>query len=187
MKKIPTLFVREFLPGHKVKITGQVTPGCEWVLAGEGVATRKMDGICTMIQGGKLFKRYDAKNGKPVPKNAIPCQPEADPVTGHLPCWMPVSEVDPADKWFVAAFRAAGPIEDGTYELCGPHFHRNPEKLDRETFFRHGDIVLNDVPRDFEGLRAYLKDHDLEGIVFHRGNGEMCKIKKSDFGFLWGR
>lgn len=39
MKKIPTLFVREFFPCHKVKITDQVTPGCEWVLAGEGVAT----------------------------------------------------------------------------------------------------------------------------------------------------
>ena len=100
---------------------------------------------------------------------------------------MPVSETDPADKWFVAAFQAAGSMEDGTYELCGPHFHRNPEKLEREIFFRHGDIVLNDVPRDFEGLRAYLKNHDLEGIVFHRGNGEMCKIKKSDFGFPWGQ
>lgn len=59
--------------------------------------------------------------------------------------------------------------------------------LERETFFRHGDIVLNDVPRNFEGLRANLKNHDLEGIVFHRGNGEMCKIKKSDFGFPWGQ
>ncbi len=187
MKKIPTLFVREFLPGHKVKVTDQVTPGCEWALAGEGVATRKMDGTCTMVQGGKLFKRYDAKNGKPIPENAIPCQPKADPVTGHLPCWMPVSETDPADKWFVAAFKAAGSMEAGTYELCGPHFQRNPEKLEQETFFRHGGIVLDDVPRDFEGLRAYLKDHDMEGIAFHRGNGDMCKIKKSDFGFTWGQ
>lgn len=44
MRKIPTLFVREFLPNHKILITDQVTPGCEWVLAGEGVATRKLDG-----------------------------------------------------------------------------------------------------------------------------------------------
>lgn len=97
MKKIPTLFEREFFPCHKVKITDRVTPGCEWVLAGEGVATRKLDGTCTMVKDGKLFKRYDAKNGKPVPANAIPCQPEADPVTGHLPCWMPISDTDPAD------------------------------------------------------------------------------------------
>lgn len=67
MKKIPTLFVREFFPCHKVKITDQVTPGCEWALAGEGVATRKMDGTCTMVQGGKLFKRYDAGAGDLLP------------------------------------------------------------------------------------------------------------------------
>ena len=47
MRKIPTLFVREFLPNHKIIITDQVAPGCEWVLAGEGVATRKLDGTCT--------------------------------------------------------------------------------------------------------------------------------------------
>lgn len=109
MKKIPTLFVREFLPHRQIRITNQITPGCEWVLNGEGVATRKLDGTCTMVQDGRLYKRYDAKNGKPIPPNAVPCQPEADPITGHLPCWVPVSEDDPADKWFVAAFQAAGP------------------------------------------------------------------------------
>lgn len=109
MRKIPTLFVREFLPNHKILITDQVTPGCEWVLAGEGVATRKLDGTCTLVQDGRLYKRYDAKNGKPIPPNAVPCQPEADPITGHLPCWMPVSETDPGDKWFVATFWTTTP------------------------------------------------------------------------------
>lgn len=187
MRKIPTLFVREFLPNHKILITDQVTPGCEWVLAGEGVATRKLDGTCTLVQDGRLNKRYDAKNGKPIPPNAVPCQPEADPITGHLPCWMPVSETDPGDKWFVATFKSVGPLADGTYELCGPHFNSNREKLDHDAFFRHGDIVLEGVPRDFNGIRAYLEMHNIEGIVFHRGNGEMCKIKRSDFGFRWGQ
>lgn len=41
MKKIPTLFHRIF-DGHKKKeIADQVTPGLEWVLAGEGIATVK--------------------------------------------------------------------------------------------------------------------------------------------------
>lgn len=87
----------------------------------------------------------------------------------------------------MAAFQAAGPLADGTYELCGPHFNRNPEHLEQDTFLPHGNIILSDVPRDFAGLWAYLKTHDMEGIVFHRGNGEMCKIKKSDFGFAWGQ
>lgn len=119
MRKIPTLFVREFLPNHKIIITDQVAPGCEWVLAGEGVATASWTAPAPWSQDGYLYKRYDAKNGKPIPPNAIPCQPEADPITGHLPCWMPVSETDPGDKWFVATFKSVGPLADGTYELCG--------------------------------------------------------------------
>lgn len=33
MRKIPTLFVREFLPNHKILITDQVTP---WMRMGAG-------------------------------------------------------------------------------------------------------------------------------------------------------
>lgn len=43
--------------------------------------------------------------------------------------------------------------------------------------------------REFENHRIkihrYLETHMIEGIVFHRGNGDMCKIKRSDFGFTW--
>lgn len=41
MKKIPTVFVRD--PDDRKHVLPQVTPGCEWVLAGEGRATRKFD------------------------------------------------------------------------------------------------------------------------------------------------
>ena len=40
---------------------------------------------------------------------------------------------------------------------------------------------------DYEGIKQYLEEHYIEGIVFYRGNGEMCKIKRSDFGFEWNR
>ena len=40
MKKMPTLFIREFAPnGGILRVTEEVTPGCEWVLNGEGVPT----------------------------------------------------------------------------------------------------------------------------------------------------
>jgi hypothetical protein len=45
MRKIPTLFVRD--PDDRRHVTEQITPGCEWVTAGEGTATRKYDGTCT--------------------------------------------------------------------------------------------------------------------------------------------
>lgn len=44
MKKIPTLFEREYENGKVVGITPNVYPGMEWVLKGMGDATIKLDG-----------------------------------------------------------------------------------------------------------------------------------------------
>ena len=187
MKKIPSLFIREF-ENHNVKeITSQVTPGCEWVLNGEGIATEKYDGTCCLIQDNKLYKRYDAKQGKQPPEGAIPCQPEPDPITTHWPHWVEVKEDKPDDKWYIEAWNRLNKenLENGTYELCGPHFQTNPYNLEADTFFKHGDKVLENVPRTFEGIKDYLNTHYIEGIVFHRENGDMCKIKRTDFGFIW--
>ena len=60
MKKMPTLFHREFQDHHVISISQEVTPGLEWVLAGEGVATEKIDGACCVIIDGVFYKRYDA-------------------------------------------------------------------------------------------------------------------------------
>lgn len=187
MKKMPTLFVRNFLDNHTISITREVTPGCEWVINGEGVATRKFDGTCTMFSDGKLYKRYDAKKGKQIPEGAILCQPEADTATGHLPCWLPVDFNKPENKWFAVAVKNQGVLPDGTYELCGKHFQNNPERIDGDidVFIKHGSVILQDVPRDFDGIFEYLSSHYIEGIVFHRGNGDMCKIKRTDFGLEW--
>lgn len=42
MKKMPTLFIRVFYDHSIIDTINEVTPGCEWVLAGEGVATEKL-------------------------------------------------------------------------------------------------------------------------------------------------
>ena len=57
MKKMPTLFHREFQDHHVISISQEVTPGLEWVLAGEGVATEKIDGACCAIIDGVFYKR----------------------------------------------------------------------------------------------------------------------------------
>ena len=101
MKKIPTLFHREFdEKTHKIKdIKNWITPGCE-IAFHAGVSTIKWDGSCCAIFDGMFYKRYDVKKGKPIPENAIKCQDEPDPVTGHLPCWIQCDRANPADKWF---------------------------------------------------------------------------------------
>ena len=186
MKKIPCLFKKVYDDGGYVGVENEVTPGCEWVINGEGIATEKVDGAACAIIDGVLYRRFDAKNGKQPPEGAIPCQPEPDPVTGHWPHWYQVSDRTAADKHFVHAYVNTPWVnEDGTYEAVGLHFQRNPYKLDDDFLERHGRIRIKDCPRDFDGIREYLRTHNIEGIVFHRGNGEMCKIRRKDFGFKW--
>lgn len=186
MKKIKTLFVRVFDDKHKPTVTEAIEAGCEWVLNGEGKATRKYDGTCCLIKDGEIYKRYDFKPGRKLPVGAIPCQEAADEFTGHFPHWVKCDPSNPADKWHIQAFVKRVNVEDGTYELVGEHFQSNIDGVVQsgDVLVRHGATVL-DVERTFEGIKNYLRDNEIEGIVFHRENGEMCKIKRSDFGFNW--
>ena len=195
MKKIPCLLQREFYTDHTFKLLeDKITPGCEWVLDGEGIATEKFDGTACMILNGELYKRYDCKNGKQPPINSIPCQ-DPDPITGHWPHWVKVDRTKNEDKWYIEAWDRLNVtsqlyqkyIQDGTYELCGPHFQSNPYKYNFDIFRKHGSVILNDVPRTIDGIKKYLETHYIEGIVFHKCDTDntMCKIRRKDFGFEW--
>lgn len=185
MKKIPTLFERIFENHKVVGITENVTPGMEWVMNGEGTATVKIDGSCCAVIDGVFYKRYDAKKGKKSPKNAIPCC-EPDPITGHHPHWIPVAFDNPADKWFVKAYNNTHEIQDGTYEAIGPHFQGNPYGLSDDVLELHGAKTIH-VERTFDGIRDYLTNNKIEGIVFWKDGEPMCKIKRTDFGLDWGK
>lgn len=188
MKKIPTLFERVFENHKKVGIKPNVTEGMEWVLKGEGIATIKIDGSCCAIINGEFYKRYDAREGKKVPDGAIPCC-EPDPITGHYPHWVKVDPKNPADKWYYAALLNSieiyGELKEGTYEAIGTHFQGNPYGLDVDILVKHG-IQIVDVPRTFEGIKEWLSQNDVEGIVFWKDGEPQCKIKRSDFGLKWG-
>lgn len=182
MKKTVSLFQRNY-DGDRL-VRDEVVPGAEWVLAGEGTATRKHDGTCCMVRDGRLFKRYDAKAGKTPPAGFEAAQ-EPDPNTGHWPGWVPVGD-GPEDKWHREAFTIPEdyrPYPDGTYELCGPRIQGNPEGYKGHALVPHGCEPLHDAPRDFVSLRAYLAAKDIEGIVWHHEDGRMVKIKGKDFGF----
>lgn len=177
MKKIISLFQRNY-DGDRL-VRDEVTPGAEWVLQGEGIATRKYDGTCCMVRDGKLFKRYDAKRGKKPPEGFEPAQ-DPDPKTGHWPGWLPVGD-GPEDEWH----READTLQylpNDTYELVGPKINGNAEGFDFHWMLRHGDVGFPDCPRTFNALKEWLKDKDIEGIVWHHPDGRMVKIKKKDFG-----
>lgn len=185
MKKIPTLFTRVYENHKIVGIKDEITPGCEEAFL-HGTATVKIDGACCAIIDDKFYKRYDAKKGKKPPAGAIPCC-DPDPVTGHWPHWVEVSDW-PADKWFVEAFnnsRAAGlDWEEGTYEAVGPHFQGNPYCLLNDFLIPHGTETV-DVKRDFDSIREWLEKNKEEGLVFWLNGEPVCKIKRTDFGLEW--
>jgi hypothetical protein len=181
VKKIVSLFQRNY-DGDRL-VRNEVVPGAEWVLLGEGVATRKYDGTCCLIRGGRLYKRFEVKAGGKAPGDFEPAT-DVDEVTGKQQGWVPVGD-GPDDCWHREAFAAiAVELVDGaTAELCGPKVQGNPEKLAKHTLIFHSSAErLPDCPRDFDGLKAYLASKDIEGIVWHHSDGRMVKVKKRDFG-----
>ena len=187
MKKIPTLFERVYENHKVVGITENITPGCEEAFK-KGIATVKWDGSCTAVINNNFYRRFDAKKGKKIPLGAIPCQEEADPITGHFPHWVIVNPDSPADKWYWEAFRnyiRLHPIEDGTYEAVGVHFQGNPYGMNIDTLIPHGKDELK-VRRNFKAVKEFLTENEIEGIVFWLNGEPVCKIKRSDFGLEWG-
>jgi len=181
MNKIISLFKRDY-EGNR-RVYNEVVTGAEWVQRGEGVATEKMDGTACLIRDGKLYKRYDCKRGKTPPDEFIPAQ-DPDPVTGHWPGWVAVTDV-PENRWHREAI--SHELANGTYELVGPKVQGNPYHLNSHLLRRHGDVRLIDVPTDYDGIRDCLVEHAIEGIVWHHSDGRMVKIKAKDFGIQWPR
>lgn len=186
MQKIPTLFVRD--PDNMKRVMNAVTPGCEWVLAGEGRATVKWDGTACLWKDGRLWKRYELRPGK-----AAPCAfvPEGEPgPTGKQPGWVPVGD-GPEDQWHREAAQCLEATEGWTiaqtYELIGPKVQGNPHGLPSHQLLRHGATpFVGPFVLDFDGIATGLEESpDSEGIVWHHPDGRMAKVKRKDFGLQW--
>jgi hypothetical protein len=185
MRKIPTVFRRD--PDDMRRVLPEVTPGCEWVLAGEGVATRKYDGTCVMFDGERWWARREVKRGKPTPQ--VFQLVDTDPATGKSVGWEPI-ENSPFARWHAEALDglvggASGGA--GTYELCGPKVQGDPERFGEHVLIAHAgaeEIAEFTKPLDFDLVRAtalHLGSLGVEGIVWHHPDGRMAKIKARDF------
>lgn len=214
MKKIISLFKRDYqddrlvydevVPGAEWVLNGEGDATVQF----DGTA-------CMIDNIHRLYKRYDRKltksaqrarykHGgwsllntedyfKPAPNGWIPAEDAPDFHTGHWPGWLLVDFDKPENKWHTEAIESFWEQDElelynysGTYELVGPKVQGNPYGLDRHELWRHGMAVIYPDPgRDFESIKKWLGDHNVEGIVWHRSNGDMVKIKRSDFGFDW--
>ena len=132
MQKIVSLFQRNYDTDRLVR--DEVVPGAEWVLAGEGVATRKMDGVCTMVRGGKLYKRHELTAEKraagKIPPNWEPAD-EPDYNTDKQLGWVPVGD-GPEDK-YLRDFRPMGATANEWRATQSALKARAPSTMNRET------------------------------------------------------
>lgn len=200
MMKIPSLFERDY-EGTRL-VFDKVVEGAEWVVNGDGVATRKFDGTSCFVDGnGILHRRHALKVGKPMPEGWTHWSGDLAQQTGHG--WVPVND-HASDAHHMQGliwtrlqsdWDGAGFLPPGTYELCGPKVQGNPEGFDVHRLIPHtkdiasvaDDVMdnspfLDNAPRDFEGLKVYLDGGGMEGIVWHHKDGRMVKIKAKDFG-----
>lgn len=178
MRKIPTLLVRD--PEDRRHVTDEITEGCEWVLAGEGVATRKYDGTCVMLDdSGSWWARREVKPGKGAPDGFVLV--EHDETTGKSVGWEPI-EQSPFQKFWS---QAAHPSRPGTYELVGPKVNGNHERQAEHVLVEHAaaQVLPETTPRTVatvtEQVRA-LGSEGVEGIVWHHPDGRMAKLKARD-------
>jgi hypothetical protein len=188
MEKIPTIFDR----GDGFDVTPRVRAGCEWVFAGEGSATEKLDGmnVRLTIRSGNLVRVEKRRNPSKVQKKQ-----------GIVDGWyVDASEFGPEDKWVFEAARSTDvkdwPDGEHACEALGPSIQGNPLGLSRHVClpFNVQAPVYPEAPRTFEGLKAFLRDlestfspgHLAEGIVFHHPDGRRAKIKRKDFRELAG-
>jgi hypothetical protein len=183
MRKVPTVFVRD--PDDRRHVLSEVTPGCEWVLAGEGVPTRKYDGTCVMLDpDGGWWARREVKPGRAAPAAFVAV--ETDGVTGKTFGWEPV-EASGFARWLQEARDGAASRalhRPGTYELCGPRINGNPEGFGAHVLIFHADAepVAVRTPVTFASLRSLLTGGFAhEGIVWHHPDGRMAKLKRRDF------
>lgn len=183
MEKIPTIFDR----GDGFKVIDQPRRGCEWVFAGEGRATEKVDGtnVRLTVRNGRVVRVEKRRNPSKLQKQQ-----------GIIDGWyIDADEHGAEDRWIYEAVRGTDvqswPDGEHSVEALGPSIQGNPLGLAKHLCapFNLEIPSYDDVPRNYDGLKRYLATldsrfapgHLAEGIVFHHPDGRRAKIKRKDF------
>ena len=185
MEKIPTIFDR----GDDFKVVDHVRAGCEWVFAGEGAPTEKLDGtnVRLTLRSGRVVRVEKRRNPTKVQKKQ-----------GIIDGWyMDADEAASEDRWLFEAVNntdvASWPDGEHSCEALGPKIQGNDLGLNQHRCVPFNlEIPVYDVPqRSFGALKELLQSldsrfapgHHAEGLVFHHPDGRRAKIKRKDFDY----
>ncbi|MEZ0110151.1 hypothetical protein ABH920_004166 [Catenulispora sp. EB89] len=183
MEKIPTIFERD----DRFHVVDKPRADCEWVFAGAGRATEKLDGTNARltVRSGTIVRVEKRRNPSKAQKAA-----------GIVDGWyVDTDEHGAEDKWLREAAAntlvTAWPDGEHSVEALGPRIQGNPLGLEE-----HICVPFNLTVPDYENApRTYAELHDwlaslesryapghlAEGVVFHHPDGRRAKIKRKDF------
>jgi hypothetical protein len=171
--------------------TDVVNNNSAWVFSEPARATVKRDGTGVVVTAdGEILVRRSVKKGKRVPEGFRLA--EVDAFTGHMFGVEPVAQSGFKAMMEEALLNTVAPLEQGTFELCGPKINGNPEGFDKHVLIRHGAEVLpcipdmrTVVPGDAFGLLKELfedlKTQGVEGVVWWGTNDKRVKLRVKDF------
>lgn len=182
MKKIPTLFLRD--PNNMSSVTRDINPDAAWLLETMAIPTVKKDGtnILVVVQDGSLIEFHKRRN---------PTREEK--AQGKEPGYTATDRDNPADKHIFAAVDATdfSNWPDGAWscEALGPKIQGGVESSVPALypFSFMPEVIETGIAISYGTIKAYLEQHEIEGIVWHEQGGEkrMCKVKRRDFGWSW--
>lgn len=175
---------------------------------------------CYVDPRGQLFRRVVIPPGQTPPTTFIPAGPwrakattDGDGITRSASWvgWLPVvykgvgverlredgtltgTKTDVFLAAWTRALTGLGPgarLRTGTYELVGPSIAGNPENMPCDLLVKHGDVTYPHCPRDYWGIKDFIDDMGIHGIVWHMrpgvylGTNKMAKIRGKDFGLI---
>lgn len=182
MDKIPTLFLRN--PDNMKLVTREINPDAAWVLTANAIPTVKKDGTNVRVTVKDGLAHYAEKRRNPS---------REEKASGVEPGYVPIDAADPADRHIVNAITRTNYTgwPDGAYpcEALGPKIQGGVES-DKPCVYPFSyapDVIQEEIPLTYDGIKAYLEAHEIEGIVWHEqgGQGRMCKVKRRDFNLPW--
>lgn len=183
MEKILTIFER----GSDFKVIDRVRAGCEWVFAGEGYATEKVDGtnVRLTIRAAQCVRVEKRRNPSKAQKRI-----------GIVDGWyVDAAAESQDDRWMYAAVKntdfSAWPDGEHACEAMGPKIQGNALGLEQHICvpFNLNVPRYDEIPRSYVEFQQALAEldskfspgHIAEGIVFHHPDGRRAKIKRKDF------
>ena len=166
MKPIPNLFLPH--DDNPSRVTKIINPECDWVTSGSGIAKRYYDGTFYMLQADHLYRHHEVKKGEIMPD--VFMLTWTDSKTGTMHGWSDVIEGD-SDYELLSHFNSG---DVGIFVFKEGVMHNINKTQDY--------VVLPKGSRNYDGLSNWIKNMNIDGVLFKNPDGRMAVVTRKQLG-----